>query len=117
MAAPKAAACALPKVFLETSEASFCFITMQQFLFEGLLQSAPAILHDSMADRVLLHYHAKRSVEQVGLSVDRESVTSPAPQVMVPCDTAMCKDGMGSSTRPFFDASDPMAVNREVTSM
>ena len=32
---------------------------------------------------------------------------------MVPCDTAMYEDGMLSSTLPFCDASDQMAVNKE----
>ena len=31
----------------------------------------------------------QRSVEQMGLDVDRESVTNPAQHVMVPCETAM----------------------------
>ena len=55
----------------------------------------------------------QRSVEQMGLDVDRESVTSPAQHVMVPCETAMYEGGMASSNQPFCDASDQMAVNME----
>ena len=40
----------------------------------------------------------KRSVVQVGLDVDRGSVTSQGQQVKVPCETAMYDDGMCSST-------------------
>ena len=41
----------------------------------------------------------KGSVVQLGLDVDRESVTSPEQQVMVPCETAMDEDEMMSSTQ------------------
>ena len=56
---------------------------MRQLLSEDLLQTVQAILHDSLVDRLLLRYHAKRSIEQVGLDVDRESVTNPEKQVTV----------------------------------
>ena len=55
---------------------------------------------------------AKRSVEQVGLDVHRESVTSPEQEAMVPCDTAVYADGMLSSTQPFCDASTHKAFNK-----
>ena len=55
-----------------------------------------------------------RSVVQVRLGVDRESVTNPEQQVMVPCETAaMYEDGMLSTTRPFCDAADQLAVIKE----
>ena len=55
----------------------------------------------------------KRPVAQVGLGVDRESVTSPEQQVTVPCETALYENGMFSSTQPFCDAADQVALDSE----
>ena len=68
---------------------------------------------DGFSMHMTIHRNtAKRSVEQMGLDVDRESVTRPAQQMMVTRETAMYEDGMCSSTQPFCDPSDQMAVNK-----
>ena len=53
---------------------------------------------------------SKRSIEQVGLDADLESINSRTKQVMVPNVTAMYEAGMSPSTHLFCAASDQMAV-------
>ena len=63
---------------------TFRYCLMKRLLTEGFLKNVQSILHDSTMDRDLLNCCTKRSIVQVGVNVDCESVTNPEQQVCVP---------------------------------